>query len=84
MRVKRVELALDEATGMEMSAIGCLLMVAQFIAEQQPDHADVLRNVARALIAQIPEERLNDIVRFAADVVRGEIERGQPNAGKVH
>lgn len=84
MRVKRVELALDETTGMQMAAVGCLLMVAQFIADERPDHANVLRKVARALIAQVPEERLHDIVRFAADVVRGEIERGQPNAGKVH
>lgn len=84
MRVKRVELALDETTGMQMAAVGCLLMVAQFIADERPDHANVLGKVARALIVQIPEERLHDIVRFAADMVRDATEDEGSEFGKVH
>ena len=48
MRVARPELALEETAGMQMAAVGCLLMVAQCIADECPDRADVLRKVSRA------------------------------------
>lgn len=83
MRVKRVELALDETTGMKLAAVGSLLMVALFIADERRDHADVLSKAARALIAQIPEERLHDIIRFATDIVRDAAEDEGSKVGKV-
>ena len=77
-------LALDETTAALMAAVGCLLTVAESIAEQEPENAALLRAVSRRLVAKIDRNVLEKIVGFAVGVVQDACANERFAAGKAH
>jgi len=79
-----LELVLDETTAAITAAVGCLMIVANSIAEQEPEHAALLRTVSRKLVATIHKDALEDIIIFAAAVVRDARVGEGSEIGKAH
>jgi hypothetical protein len=84
IKLQHGDLALDEPTAAIMAAVGCLLTVAESIAEQEPENATLLRAVARRLVVKIDRNVLEEIVGFAVAVVQDACASERPAAGKAH